>query len=139
MDWTEAKATALDLLRNAYNREIERLAEELRPRFESGELHATNYEEDGPDSLLDLEKEIETTMVLTCRDAYMVLGSSPSEENVDGSCALAEAKNGAAECVLRDVLLIGLAAGWYSPKPGEWISAAGLALPDPTPMAEVLS
>ncbi len=46
MTGTEAKAGALDVLRGAYLREVEQLAEELRPRLESGELHGFRDEED---------------------------------------------------------------------------------------------
>ncbi len=131
--WTKAKDEALETLRTVYRAEIERLAQELRPRFESGELHGYNNEDGDRESLpcgapLDapvicapihlLERRIEERMASTFPDAYLVLACSPSEDKIEDA-ALTDAKNAAAECVGNDVLRIARARGWYRPTPDE--------------------
>ncbi len=123
---------ALEPLRAAYLRRVEKLALELRPRFVSGELHGFNDADAAADEAAHrrgargwrapihrLEKEVETTHVPTFSDAYVVLACSPSEGLLDGGTAIADARNVAAEAMTLDVLRIARRRGWYEPDPSE--------------------
>ena len=116
--WKEAKAIALAMLREAYNREIERIAEELAPRIVSGELGAyAGDDESSP--LWRLECEMRKRIARTEVDKHVVMAVSPSEDEcAEGVTTL-------------DVLRVALARGWYRPKPDDSPSARDLALPSP--------
>jgi hypothetical protein len=134
MDWTQAKATALDLLRNAYNREIERIAEELRPRIESRELGGWRGDDtppdepyEGPDPMFRLEDEMRARIVTDEESGFLVLAVSPSEhDDLHGDATYA-----AGDVAALDVMRVALARGWYVPRPEEHPSAATLALRAP--------
>jgi hypothetical protein len=137
MTWMEAKAAALDMLRNAYNREIERIAEELRPRLESRELRGFTDEdcehEDGWRAPREvLEREVGGRIARTREEALLVLAVSRSPHTPG-----MKTEGAAAETASVDVLRVAFARGWYRPEPDESPSAATLTASEP--MAEVRS
>lgn len=128
-----------DLLRNAYNREIERIAEELRPRIVSREM--------GGYILKDVvcgDTEEEAATCLRPLDLLQLeVGRrlAPAEaEGEGGLLALAVTPSGwtygdakdpdreAGVTGAMDVLRVALARGWYVPRPEEYPSAEDLAL-----------
>lgn len=126
-NWTETKAAALEILRNAYSLELERIAEELRPQFESGALGGYRgcdtppgepYEDRNP--LDDLEHEMAKRLVTEEVDEYLVMAITPS---MFDDCAR--------EAAALDVLRVALARGWYKPKLDAYPGASDLALPSP--------
>jgi hypothetical protein len=138
VNWTQARSVALGVLGGAYQQRIERLAEEVRPRFESGEFRGFIGE--------DLERELQERTLNPHRwiaprwrfadvveskvegdaDAYLILACSPSGDLVDGDYQLKAARTAAAECMSLDVFRIGLHEGWYKPGRGEEPSAEAL-------------
>lgn len=138
MDWTEAKAAALDMLRNAYNREIERIAEELRPRLESRELRGYldedfEGEKKGRRAPREvLEREVGGRIARNEEEAHLALAVSRADHTTGLTTAGA-----AAEAASVDVLRVAFARGWYRPEPDESPSPADLT--ETAPMAEVRS
>lgn len=125
--------------RPAYLAEVRRFAEELRPRFESGELYGYRSEdEDGMDRLENLCAERFGVEVRQVPDdvryyvgdeetANMINAVSPSaphwepesEWNHPGYCAKA--------CIAFDVIAVARALGFYEPTPDEGPSAEQIA------------
>jgi hypothetical protein len=129
MEWSDAKLRALDLLRKAYSDKIERVAEELRPRFELRELRGftdadhvqKSADEHYVPPLWRLEKELSERLAGTEEDAFLVLACS--ESNVgDYESPVSEAGGRAGW----DVLRVALRRGWYKPEPGEFPGATEL-------------
>jgi hypothetical protein len=111
-------------LRAAYLAEVERLAETLRPRFESGELHGWNSPSDPADSsnhpTMRLEDEL-AEYVCDFPSAYLVLACSPAETGIDGGICLADAQSAARECLVTDVFRAARERGWWRPGADEYI------------------
>ncbi len=137
-------ARAIAHIHYAYAVEIEALAEELRPRFESGELRACteNELESGRVRAASPQWQIEEVVrerfglqVKTTQNdgleftdsdgvtAHVVLAVSPSAAPLDaeGSCHLVDWAVSAAGW---DVVLYARAKGWSKPVPGEQSTGA---------------
>jgi hypothetical protein len=138
--WADAKGL-IPALRAAYAAELERFAERLRPRFESGELRGFTDDdmerEFGDRSwvapLWKLEKlcaahfglEVATTEVDDCSTTYegdaeaahLVLLASPSRAET-ADCYYHECHHASA-AVTADVLRIARERGWYRPTQDE--------------------
>jgi hypothetical protein len=111
---------ALEQLRANYLRRVQKLAEQLCPRFEVGELHGYR-EEDEPKKPRLFTKDFNQmpagklgaicrrTMVRSQTEAYLVLACSPSERRLDDEPS--EPMFAAENCVMRDVLRTRAAAG----------------------------
>jgi hypothetical protein len=127
---------AVAMWRPEYLRLVERIAEENKARFVSGELHGFNdadgdaIEDErlagfyGPDHKYNppgwaFEKELREKYAQGFPHAYLILACSPSEEIIDGGCQLADAQSAAGEALFLDVLRIARSRGWYTVTPGE--------------------
>ena len=123
-------ASALEALRADYLHRMEALAEKLRPRFESGELHGLNSEDarrcdtvlGGSDEnrpAVDLlERECRRALVRTSAQAYLVLACSPSTAaTFDVGChhPVYHAMSAAAW----DVIRVARTRGFYRPEEDE--------------------
>lgn len=123
---------ALEVISDEYVDRVERLAEQLRPRFERGELHGF----DSTDCELDVAAlagrvadhlppffalcdGIQEAMVRSFADAWLILACSPSERLMDGGFLMENATAAAAQCLAYDVLRIARQRGWYVPGPEE--------------------
>jgi len=114
--------SAQQSLLNLYRVRVETLAEQLRPRFESGELHGWREDEDTP-SWAEVEREFLRKEVPDVASAYLVLACSPSEaEDIDDGL-LSDARSFAAECLVIDVFREARKRGWWRPQAGEWIGS----------------
>lgn len=110
----------LERMRADYDRRVERLAEELKPGFLSGQFRGFQT---GDDETLGyrncprwkLEHLIEAKEIASDADGFCVLACSPSWEAglVEGT--IYDVQNMAAECMSLDVFRIGLREGWYRP------------------------
>lgn len=114
--------------RNWYRPKIERLAEELKAQFVSGELHGYNdtdsqRDEDDPTFKASSHRlENELAEELGCgeaRDGYLILACSQSEPLVYGGSVIDDPARGAAEAMVYDVIRIARQRGWYTVTPGE--------------------
>lgn len=147
--WNATKTRALDELRQAYEAEIERFAESLRVRFESGELHA---ERDGDPhdgeigplhnrtcsspgckleelvtahfglgfEVIEVPKERCTMFTGDSATAYAILAVSHfAEEDSDAYHIVQPAQVAAT----RDVLAIARGRRWYTPTTDEGMQA----------------
>ena len=142
------------MLRENYARRIEHIAEQLRPRFEAGELHGYN---DADSRAIDeadrewrrehprakgysgaferspgmrLEKEVARRLRLNdARNACLVIAVSATSpyaiERQDAHCTLEGRATWAATW---DVLRVARVRRWYKPAPGEEPSNAELGL-----------
>lgn len=128
--WQAKRREAIEEFRPLYLSEIQRLAEQLRPRFESGELHACTDEdlELPRDSVLPHDRIEEACaerlgLIVDEDDegdramAEFVLAVSPNAEamasNWTHPCYWARA----AACW--DVILVARERGWYTPASNE--------------------
>ena len=127
----------LERLRQDYARRVEALAERLRPRFESGELHGfREYDGDRMDRAWcerrgepfdpeyrppawRIEEEVRAADVVDFPTAYLVLACSPSEELMDGGTALSDVEGVASMAMAYDVIRVARRRGWYAPTPDE--------------------
>lgn len=129
MTWTEARAGALDVVRVAYLREVERFAEELRPRFESGELRGLR--DSDPDSgergpFYQVEKLCLARFApegMAWEQIHLALAASPSAEEADDTWVDRRGHVAAAACL--DVLRLASARGYYKPAPDELMPSRG--------------
>jgi hypothetical protein len=137
-EWTGAAPA----LRRAYLLEVERLAGELRPRFEAGEMHGAR--EENYDGMRRLEAACASHFGLTIKEtedehwtyleadavaAHLVLAASPSTECSDSSEGAIydhEAQH-AIEAVSWDVLALARERAWYTPTEDELPDADELA------------
>jgi hypothetical protein len=124
----EPPADALEALRAYYVAAVAAVAAELRPRFESGELHGWREEDSrGMDddrkgfapSPWRVEGECGERFVRgSMQRAYLVLAVSPSEvETFDGACA--DPRYHAAQAMAWDVIRFARAQGWTALAQGE--------------------
>jgi len=123
MNWRKTKEKAAALLGIAYDREVERLAEELRPRFESGELGGHRGSDDDA-ALLRLQEEARVRS-LTPQDAAVLLAVTPTPPELYDYCH--DIESCAIVAFALDVLRVALGRGWYCPAKGEEPSAQDLA------------
>jgi hypothetical protein len=137
--WPGAFRELVERFRPLYAAEVARLAETLRPRFESGELHAMTDEEleDGQAGATAPMWRIEAAAgehfgLVEAGDgdrqdricegaehvAAMILAVSPSSPFVDAE-GWHHPAFAATECVLWDVIFHARERGWYTPGPTE--------------------
>jgi len=131
---TPTHAALLEMLREDYMRRVEAFAEELRPGFESGELHgwdARDSEGDDRDVayVTAMEKITgaawERFLKHSPRESAIVVACSPSVGPIrQDKGRLTEAI--AVMCVYWDVLRVARAQRWYKPARGEQPSTAEL-------------
>jgi len=125
MDLTKQCATQLQTIREAYTSEVVKLAEELRPRFEAGELADSTDSDFGPKERLEaacVERfGLETRKVRAGvyeggdRDlALLILYLSPSSdtEEVNRGEQWVHECLAAAAAVTLDVLAVATERGW---------------------------
>lgn len=125
----------LDAFRAWYRRELEQLAEQVRPGFETGEFRdnredtdfrideAAGFEGPGwndPDSLpfARLQELVKARFGLTTagsRRAYALLAVAANTERADSDAA----DFGASEAVALDLLALARSRGWYTPTADE--------------------
>lgn len=132
----QGRESVLSALRAAYRAEVERIASDLRPRFESGELHGWHFYDDDDGKDLDagqaddyrdhpvhvLAKEIGAAHVPDFATAYLVLACSQAEDqSIPGDTELEAARYAAADCITVDVYRHARAHGWWRPRRGEYI------------------
>lgn len=120
-NWKRETAIAVQALRAAYLAEVARFAEELRPRFTSGEVRGF-LEEDGDstgpaDALRYLCGRHFAMKDMAWEEMHAVLAVSPSAEEVDD--AWCEPWHHLREAVAYDVIRIARARGWYAPASDE--------------------
>ncbi len=130
----QAVATLVEKFRPVYLTELEQLAERLRPRFLSGELHGywmdRDYEPEhldarGGDPILRLKERVERDHVRDSSTAYLILACSPAEKkDVDGDTPLEAARWAAAERIVVDVFCLARERGWWKPRRGEYIGVS---------------
>lgn len=119
--WNEVKSKALDELRRAYQAEVERFAETLRPRFASGELRGfrdADYEDGdagGSSPVYQLERLAGEHFGLKKGNdstAHAILAVSRfTRATKDGGWT--DAAHHATAAVAREVLAIAQREGWY--------------------------
>ncbi len=114
-------ADALQVLRADYQRRVEQLAEELRSRFESGELRgwrSGDGERGRPDPRRELEDVAERHFARGAEQVRATIFLSPSAPKVqaatDGDGLEITAKDLAAESAALDVLAVAKARGWVA-------------------------
>ncbi len=130
-EWQATCARTLDELRRAYLAEVERFAETLRPRFESGELRGitdAEFEAGGDSPLFRLEALCGRHFGLESKDgelvethetfqtAYLIRSVSP------GEVATEDAQPVVGQAIIaltHHVLALAKARGWWHPQPGE--------------------
>lgn len=124
--WASAKRMAAALVA-AYLAEVERFTEELRPRFESGEVGAWDGNDTGPtDRLEELCAErfgLQVTKIGwgeyeggDLEQALLILFVSPSSDSVDRGANWAHECLAAAAAVATDVLASARRCGWVPPE-----------------------
>lgn len=110
-----------------YRRRVEDLAEQLRPRFESGELHGRKGDGDhdcATEPVCRLEKQL-ADEIPDFRTAYLILACSPAEsQDLDGGITLEHVNAAAAECMVIDAFRLARERGWWRPRRGEWIGVS---------------
>jgi hypothetical protein len=118
----------LEALSQDYRRRRDELAQQLRPRIESGELAPWNgWDDRWEDRKVRWQATPNARLEKACRDAlaptreaaHLVLAVSPNGPAADGEergasidpCVIA------GEAIAADVLEVGQRAGWYTPAP----------------------
>ncbi len=132
--WQATCARTLDELRRAYFAEVERFAETLRPRFESGELRGMTDEEFEAKGgyerspLHRLEGLCGRHFGLESKDgkpaetyeafqtAYLIRSVSTGEVATEDAQPVV---GQAITAITHDVLALAKAGGWWRPRPGE--------------------
>lgn len=125
---SSARVVALELLRWAYLREVEALAERLRPRLESGQLVPWSTSDDRWEDLTvwpmrgrhappthRLEAVCLRTLARTFSDACGVLAVTPAIAALDTGYNVTQVREAAAELIARDVLRVARERGWIPP------------------------
>lgn len=125
---SSARVVALELLRWAYLREVEALAERLRPRLESGQLVPWSTWDErwedlhgvpthGPRAAptYRLRAACRHALVRSFQDAFLVMAVSPSADRADVGYPLDGVRGAAAEVVAEDVLREARERGWIPP------------------------
>lgn len=131
---TEKLSRQFEAARIEYQRQIEVLALELRPKFESGELrgYVDEDSEDGRHGAssprFKLERMALRRLVKTDASAYAILAVSPSEPMVDGGTTLADIRGAAGEAAALDLLRLARSRGWSKPANGETPTNRALGL-----------
>lgn len=137
--WGDVAAVHLAALRDAYTAEVERLAQQLRPRFASGELRANTSDE--YEGAPDLDALPQGRLEAICaehfgvgvtkiehengrveyagdeRTAYLLLAVSPHTESTCGD--VYHPGYHAQDAAAWDVIALARKRGWYTPAPTE--------------------
>lgn len=116
----------VDALRAAYQAEIERFAEQLRPRFEAGELHWIRDSAESEAAMYRLVELVREHFGLAESEdhsgdtprAHLVLALSAWAEETDEGGWWHPASH-AAEAAAWDVLTVARRRGWYVVPPDE--------------------
>ncbi len=117
--WQTTCARALDELRQAYQAEVARFAETLRPRFESGELYGIPRA-GSDEGYWRLGRLCRRRFALHGPEAALVLAASPSlatteELNSNAAPPSNVTREMAIYAIICDVLGIARTRGWYRP------------------------
>lgn len=123
MYWDDANRRAITMLRDAYRQKVELLAEELRPRIDSGELMPWGPWDDRWEGLprhalapIDVLWDVcKHALARTRQQAHLVLAVSPHGEEADDEerGATVDPRHIASVAVALDVLKIA-APDWYA-------------------------
>jgi hypothetical protein len=122
--WVSTHRSQLPALRTAYAAEVEQLAEDLRPRFEAGELRGfatPDGDGDAPSPFFELERiccahfrltELETAALALLTELTPRAEATASAGDLEYVSWL--------QCALAwDVIAVARARGWYEPTPDE--------------------
>jgi hypothetical protein len=132
--WRAAREALVERFRPLYLAEVARFAEELRPRFESGELRGWRDGDDGDGPTYVLEAlgaarfglDVDEDLRGDDEAAYLVLACSPTADASADEWSAVQFHAQAA--VARDVVLLARERRWYTPTPDE-IASPGVEDP----------
>lgn len=117
--WRRAQEELAAKFRPLYLAELERFAETLRPRFESGELHGCTDDDINAGARLEaLCMEHFGLRVVDPATADMILAVSPSAGQASDPNQEVSSFNASYACAW-DVLAVARARGWYTPAADE--------------------